>query len=67
MGLFIYKDGLKSQGSLSRVAFTENELIYTIVPDVLIENNKVYFAKSDLNAGMHLVDGKLYAEEVPST
>lgn len=54
-------------GTRGEVSLVDGNLTYSADPDVLIEDGKVYFADSGLNAGMHLVDGKLYAEEVMIT
>lgn len=70
MGLFIYKGGSGSGGSSGgrgEVTLVDGELVYSADPDVLIEDGRVYFAEFGLNAGVHLVDGRLYAEEVSNT
>lgn len=56
-----------SGGSQSEVSLVDGKLIYEAIPDVLIEEGKVYFADSEPNAGISLVEGRLYAEEVVFT
>lgn len=41
-----------------------DKIVYTITPDVLIENGKVYFDNTGLNAVIQYSEGKLYAEGV---
>lgn len=63
-GLFGNLNSGNTVGTRGEVKNVDGKIVYTTDPDVLIENGRVYFADGELNAGIHMVDGKMYAEVV---
>lgn len=50
--------------SCGEMRLEDGKLYYEPLPDVLIEDGKVYFTETGTNADLSLIDGKVYVEEV---